>query len=155
MPNDALLDGAARILIVACGVDSDASELLPLPEDALWLEMARVASDSRIWPPSATLVGLTLARPLRKNMRMAVRVPVNMTLPRELVERLDAVVGPRQRSAFVEEAINYRLRREEMRRAWESARGMLKDDPRFPTSDAVVEWVRALRAEKTDPGPAE
>lgn len=88
-------------------------------------------------------------------MRMTVRIPVNMTLPRDLVERLDAVVGPRQRSAFVEEAINDRLRREEMRRAWESVRGMLRDDPRFPTSDAVVEWVRALRAEQTDPGPPE
>ena len=90
---------------------------------------------------------------LRKNMRMTLRIPVNMTLPRDLIERLDAVVGPRQRSAFVEEAISYRLRREEMRRAWEAARGMLKDDPRFPTSESVVEWVRALRAEVTDPGP--
>jgi predicted transcriptional regulator len=87
-------------------------------------------------------------------MRMAVRVPVNMTLPRDLVERLDAVVGPRQRSAFVEQAITYRLRREEMRRAWEAARGMLKDDPRFPNSEAVIEWLREIRAEKTDPGPA-
>ena len=86
-------------------------------------------------------------------MRVTVRIPVNMTLPKDLVERLDAVVGPRQRSAFVEEAISYRLRREEMRRAWEAARGMLKDDPRFPTSDAVIEWLRASRAEKTDPGP--
>jgi predicted transcriptional regulator len=86
-------------------------------------------------------------------MRMAVRIPVNLTLPSDLVERLDAVVGPRQRSAFVEEAINYRLRREEMRRAWEAARGMLKDDPRFPTSEAVIDWLRATRAENTDPGP--
>ena len=86
-------------------------------------------------------------------MRMTVRVPVNMTLPKDVVERLDAVVGPRQRSAFVEEAILYRLRREEMRRAWAAARGMLKGDPRFPTSEAVVEWLRATRAEKTDPGP--
>jgi len=85
---------------------------------------------------------------------MAIRIPVNVTLPRDLVERLDAVVGARQRSAFVEEAISYRLRREEMRRAWEAARGILKDDPRFPTSEAVIEWLRATRAEKTDPGPA-
>jgi predicted transcriptional regulator len=84
---------------------------------------------------------------------MAVRVPVNMTLPRDLVDELDEITGARGRSAFVEEAIRYRLRREQMRRAWEAARGMLKDDPRFPTSEAVVEWVRALRAEVTDPGP--
>lgn len=86
-------------------------------------------------------------------MRMPVRVPVNMTLPRDLVEQLDEVAGARNRSAFVEEAVRYRLRREQMRLAWEAARGMLNDDPRFPTSEAVVEWLRATRAEKTDPGP--
>ncbi len=85
-------------------------------------------------------------------MRMTVRIPVNMTLPKELVDRLDRVAGPRNRSAYVEDALLYRLRRDEMRRAWNEARGILKDDPRFPTSVAVVDWVRALRAEKTDPG---
>lgn len=88
-------------------------------------------------------------------MRMTVRVPVNMTLPHDLVERLDAVVGPRQRSAFVEEAISYRLRREEMRRAWEAATGSLRseDYPEWATAQLVQEWVRDRRREQTDPGP--
>lgn len=90
---------------------------------------------------------------VRKTMRMTVRVPVNMTLPRDLVEQLDEVAGARNRSAFVEEAVRYRLRREQMRLAWEAARGILKGHPDFPTSEAVQEWVRARRAEKTDPGP--
>jgi metal-responsive CopG/Arc/MetJ family transcriptional regulator len=82
---------------------------------------------------------------------MAVRVPVNMTLPRDLVERLDAVVGPRQRSAFVEEAITYRLRREEMRRAWESLAGTLDsaDYPEWSTAEKVQQWVRDRRTETT------
>ena len=96
---------------------------------------------------------MTLAPHMRKDVRMAVRVPVNMTLPKDLVEQLDEIAGPRNRSAFVEDAVRYRLRREQMRRAWENARGILKDHPDFPTSEAVVEWVRARRAEKTDPGP--
>lgn len=91
---------------------------------------------------------------MRNTMRMTVRVPVNMTLPRDLVEQLDEVAGARNRSAFVEEAVRYRLRREQMRLAWEAARGSWKDHPDFPTSEAVVEWVRARRAEKSDPGPA-
>jgi metal-responsive CopG/Arc/MetJ family transcriptional regulator len=84
-------------------------------------------------------------------MRMAVRVPVNMTLPRDLVERLDAVVGPRQRSAFVEEAITYRLRREEMRRAWGSLAGALDpaDYPEWSTAEKVQQWVRDRRTETT------
>lgn len=88
-------------------------------------------------------------------MRMGTRIAVNLSLPKELVEELDDVAGKRNRSAFVETVLEKQLRRERMRRAWEAARGILKDDPRFPTSEAVVEWVRALRAEKTRAGPAE
>lgn len=85
--------------------------------------------------------------------RMAVRIPVNMTLPKDLVDRLDEVAGARGRSAYVEALLEKQLRRERMKRSWEAARGILKDHPEFPTSEAVVEWVRARRAEKTDPGP--
>ena len=86
-------------------------------------------------------------------MHMSVRTPVNITLPKDLIDRLDKVAGARNRSAFVEEAVRQRIRREEMRHAWEAARGILRDDPRFPTSDAVAEWVRALRAEHSDSSP--
>ena len=84
-------------------------------------------------------------------MRMTSRIPVNMTLPADLVERLDAVVGPRQRSAFVEEAIAYRLRREEMRRAWEGLAGSLNpgDYPEWATAEKVQQWVRDRRHEQT------
>ena len=84
---------------------------------------------------------------------MAVRIATNLSLPKDLVDELDAIAGKRNRSAFVENLLERELRRQRMRRAWEAVRGILKDDPRFPTSEAVVEWVRALRAEETDPGP--
>lgn len=86
-------------------------------------------------------------------MRMSVRT--NLLLPEDLVEELDRVAGPRNRSKFVAEAIRYRLKRERLREAWEKSFGVLKaeDYPHWATSEMVVEWVRQLRAEETDPGP--
>lgn len=82
-------------------------------------------------------------------------VRTNLLLPEDLVEELDRVAGPRNRSKFVAEAIRYRLRRERLRDAWEKSFGVLKaeDHPHWATSEMVVEWVRAMRAEATDPGP--
>lgn len=82
-------------------------------------------------------------------------VRTNLLLPEDLVEELDRVAGPRNRSKFVAEAIRYRLKRERLRQAWEASFGVLKaeDHPHWATSEMVVEWVRAMRAEVTDPGP--
>jgi metal-responsive CopG/Arc/MetJ family transcriptional regulator len=88
-------------------------------------------------------------------MRMAVRIATNLSLPRDLVEELDSVAGKRNRSAFVEEAIRHRLRREHLRRMIEETAGSLDTGnyPEWETSEDVVAWVRARRAEETDPGP--
>lgn len=82
-------------------------------------------------------------------------VRTNLLLPAELVRELDEVAGPRNRSRFVAEAVAYKLHREKLRRAFDAARGMLKreDYPHWATSEMVVEWVREMRAEETDPGP--
>lgn len=82
-------------------------------------------------------------------------VRTNLLLPKELVDELDAVAGPRGRSRFVADAVAYKLRRERLRRAWERARGSLDPEeyPHWATPEKVVAWVRALRAEETDPGP--
>lgn len=86
-------------------------------------------------------------------MRMNVRT--NLLLPADLVEELDQVAGPRNRSRFVSDAVRYKLRRERLRQAWAKSFGILKaeDYPHWATSEQVVEWVRELRAEETDPGP--
>jgi Arc/MetJ-type ribon-helix-helix transcriptional regulator len=102
---------------------------------------------------------------MRNDLRMTVRtedrprkcrVPTNLSLPRELVSQLDEIVGPRNRSAFVEEAIRYRLRREKLRQAIERTAGAWKGKgpAEWDEPDGVVSWVRGLRAEETDPGPA-
>jgi len=82
---------------------------------------------------------------------MAVRSPTNLSLPVDLVDAVDAVAGRRNRSAFVEQAIRDRLRREKLRIGMERAFGAwkLQDYAEFTTSEDVVRWVRELRAEKT------
>ena len=83
-------------------------------------------------------------------MRMAVRT--NLLLPSDLVEQLDRVAGPRGRSKYVAEAVRTRLERDQRIADIRAAAGIWRDHPLFPTSEAVVEWVRALRREVTDPG---
>lgn len=84
------------------------------------------------------------------------RIPTNLTLPRALVAEVDAVAGERGRSRFIEDATRYALRRERLRLAIEQTAGVLRteDYPDWRTSSDVVAWVRALRAEETDTGPA-
>ena len=86
---------------------------------------------------------------------MTVRIATNLSLPKELVEELDAVAGKRNRSAYVEALLEKELRRERIRRAWEAVRGAWagKGPPEWDEPDGVDNWVRALRAEVTDPGP--
>ncbi len=82
-------------------------------------------------------------------------VRTNLLLPADLVAELDQVAGPRNRSRFVADAVRYRIRREKLRHAWEASFGILsaEDHPHWATSEKVVEWVRMMRAEETDPGP--
>jgi hypothetical protein len=83
---------------------------------------------------------------------MAVRT--NLMLPPELVAEVDRIAGPRNRSRYVAEAVEARLRRDHLKEVWDRSFGILKaeDHPEWATSEMVVEWVRALRAEETDPG---
>lgn len=76
-------------------------------------------------------------------------VRTNLLLPEDLVEALDRVAGPRGRSRYVADAVRERLRRDERFAAIKAAAGAWRDHPLFPTSEAVVDWVRAGRSEKT------
>jgi hypothetical protein len=81
-------------------------------------------------------------------------VRTNLLLPEDLVEAVDRLAGPRGRSRYVAEAVRERLRRDERVKAIRAAAGIWKGNPLFPTDESVVEWVRELRRERTDPGPA-
>ncbi len=79
------------------------------------------------------------------------KVPVNLSLPEDLVEQLDEISGPRNRSAFVEDAVRRAIRRERLRISIERYAGSLEaaDYPHWRTSEDVVAWVRMMRAEET------
>lgn len=79
------------------------------------------------------------------------RIPVNLSLPEDLVRDLDEVAGPRKRSAFAEEALRRAIKREKFRIAVERYAGSLdmRYYPHWRTSEDVVKWVREMRAEET------
>jgi hypothetical protein len=78
-------------------------------------------------------------------------VRTNLLLPDELVAGIDEVAGPRGRSRYVADAVARQLRRDRLMIAARETAGAWKDHPLFATSEAVVEWVRAGRAEALDP----
>jgi hypothetical protein len=84
---------------------------------------------------------------------VGIRVRINVMLPEDVLEAVDRIAGPRGRSRYAEEAVRERLRRDERVRAIQAAAGTWKDNPLFPTDESVIEWVRELRRESTDPGP--
>jgi metal-responsive CopG/Arc/MetJ family transcriptional regulator len=72
---------------------------------------------------------------------------IHVVLPDELVADVDQMVGKRQRSRFVEEAIREKLKRESRRAALHKAAGVLspEDNPEWTTSDETYKWVRKSR----------
>lgn len=82
-------------------------------------------------------------------VRMNVRT--NLMLPKDLVDEVDRFAGPRGRSRYVTEALEARLKRDRLRDAIQASAGIWKDHPLFPTSEAVVEWVREGRRSRHDP----
>jgi hypothetical protein len=93
---------------------------------------------------------------VRSRVRNAVRMNVrtNLLLPKDLVDEVDRVAGPRGRSRYVTEALRAKVKRDRLKEAIEMTAGVLRpeDYPEWSTSEKVVEWVRARRAETTDSG---
>ncbi len=73
-----------------------------------------------------------------------------VTLPEELLAEVDALAGPRGRSAFVTEAIEARVKRERLRRALDRVRGVYVGTPFEMDEEQAYRWVRGLR-EGPDP----
>ena len=75
------------------------------------------------------------------------RSGTHIILPREVVEAVDRLVGHRRRNAFVAEAVQEKLRREELRAALQETAGILNpsDYPQWDTPDKISAWVRQMR----------
>ena len=78
---------------------------------------------------------------------------ITLSLPSTLVERLKTVVPPRQRSAFVAEALRERLEEEETLAVMEETAGICsaKDYPYWDTDEDIDRWLREFRASWTVP----
>jgi hypothetical protein len=71
----------------------------------------------------------------------------HIVMPAELLAEIDAEVGPRGRSRYVQEAVEEKLRRQKLLKSLEEMAGALAgyDIPGWENSEAAAEWVRALR----------
>jgi hypothetical protein len=80
-------------------------------------------------------------------------VRAHIVMPKALLDSIDEHVGRRERSKFLVEAAEEKLRRERQREAFEQFVGSLKDVdiPGWESHDSAVEWVRAQRRMGTDP----
>jgi len=71
----------------------------------------------------------------------------HIVMPAELVAKIDAQVGPRKRSRFVQEAVEEKLRRQRLQASLAEMAGSLAgvDIPGWETPEAAAGWVRSLR----------
>ncbi len=72
---------------------------------------------------------------------------IHVLLPDDLVERIDEMVGKRERSRFIAEVLDAEVRRRRTRQALRDLEGVLADVdiPGWETPEAAAEWVRAGR----------
>lgn len=75
-------------------------------------------------------------------------VRTHVVFPKELVEEVDQLVGPRKRSAFFVEAVEAKLAHERLGRALAMTKGSLDKSahPEWETPEKTSAWVRELRA---------
>ena len=75
-------------------------------------------------------------------------VRTHVVLSAELVRQIDELVGKRKRSAFIEDAVGARVKRERLRKALRATAGMLREDypPEWETPETTRKWLEEIRA---------
>jgi predicted transcriptional regulator len=73
---------------------------------------------------------------------------ITVSLPEELVNRMNEIIPTRQRSRFIAEALEERLALVEQAIAIEEGAGIWKDEdyPHLATDDDIEQWIRELRS---------
>jgi len=74
-----------------------------------------------------------------------------ITLPDTLMSDIDALVGPRGRSAFIARAARNELKRERLGRALDAARGVMAGTAGWRSGDEILQFVDGLRSDDRDP----
>lgn len=74
----------------------------------------------------------------------------HVVVPEKLIEEVDALVGKRRRSAFIVEALEERLKREQLLAAIEAVAGSIGDGevPEWDTPETTSAWLREMRKER-------
>ena len=74
-------------------------------------------------------------------------VRIRVSLPRDLVEEIDRLVGKKGRGAFIAQAAEQELRRRRQLEAYDEFAGALKDVdvPGWERAESTVAWVREQR----------
>lgn len=70
-----------------------------------------------------------------------------MLLPEDLVREIDALVGPRGRSAFIVETARNEVRRKRLLDFLSNDEPAWKDENHPELAEGAAKWVRKLRAE--------
>jgi hypothetical protein len=80
------------------------------------------------------------------------RTRAHIVVPENLPEEVEALVGPRRRSEFFEQAAREKVRQEKLRRAAHTLAGSLADTPMpgWESSKEARAWVRSLRRESDE-----
>ena len=80
----------------------------------------------------------------------AERRRAHVVMPSDLLREVDALVGRRKRSEFIQEAIEEKLGRLRRVEAFERVVGSVADGdvPEWETRESTAEWLRALRQDR-------
>jgi hypothetical protein len=74
-------------------------------------------------------------------------VRTNNTIPEDTLALVDAVAGPRGRSAYIADVVAKQVRRDNVRIVWEKYAGALKDSTTWGRTDAeVLVTLRDIRS---------
>ena len=75
----------------------------------------------------------------------------HVVLPDGIVPAIDKLVGKGNRSKFIEEAVQEKLRKDNLLKALQESFGILRDEdyPEWSTSEKVAKWVHDMRQRDT------
>ena len=71
----------------------------------------------------------------------------HVLLPEDLVQEIDAIVGPRGRSAFLVETARNEVRRQKLLRFLDSGTPVWKDENHPELVEGAARWQRSIRQE--------
>lgn len=77
-------------------------------------------------------------------------IRTHIVFPKDLVEAVDRLVGPRNRSAFLVQAVEEKIGRERLKGALATTAGFLAEGthPEWETPEQVSAWVRDVRGRR-------